>query len=163
MKFRPFYILFKVGCQAGTYIRKLCDQLGQELGTGAHMAQLVRTKVGPFLFKDSHSLQTITDAVKENKLDKIIQPIESAIQHLPKIWIRDSAVDTICHGADLAIPGISKLESNIDQKDQVAILTLKNELVCLGFSKMTSEEIMKNIKGIAVKTKKVFMERGTYK
>ena len=41
-------VLFKVGCQAGTYIRKLIHDIGQSLGSGAHMTQLVRTKAGPF-------------------------------------------------------------------------------------------------------------------
>lgn len=156
-------VLFKVGCQAGTYIRKLCDQIGRELQTGAHMTQLVRTRVGAFNFKDSHSLQEIKDSFEENKLEKVIQPIESAIQHLPKVWVRDSAVNTVCHGADLAIPGISKLESNIEKKDNIALLTLKNELIGFGTAKLNSEEIMKNNKGIAIKTKKVFMKRDTYK
>lgn len=156
-------VLFKVGCQAGTYIRKLCDQIGRELNTGANMSQLIRTRVGPFNLKDSKTLHEIKDAYEENKLEKVILPVESAIEHLPKIWITDTTVDPLCHGADLAIPGISKLESNIKQEDLVAVLTLKNELVCLGEASMTSEEIIKNEKGMALKTRKVFMKRGTYK
>jgi len=156
-------VLFKVGCQAGTYIRKLCDQIGRKLGTGANMTQLIRTRVGPFNYKDSKTLHEIKDAFEENKLNKIILPVESAIQHLPKIWITDTTVDPVCHGSDLAIPGISKLESNINEDDTVAILTLKDELVCLGIAKLTDKKIMENEKGIAVKTKKVFMIRGTYK
>jgi H/ACA ribonucleoprotein complex subunit 4 len=156
-------VLFKVGCEAGTYIRKLVSDIGQELGTGAHMAQLIRTRVGPFRFENSHSLHEIKDAYEENKLEKVIQPIECAIEHLPKIWVTDKTVEPLCHGADLAIPGISKLHSNIKKQDLVAILTLKNELICLGTSQLSDKEIMQKEKGIAVKTRKVFMKRGTYK
>ena len=155
-------VLFKVGCQAGTYLRKLCDQIGRELNTGANMQQLIRTRVGPFNYKDSKTLHEIKDAYEEKKLDKIILPIESAIKHLPKIWITDSTVNSVCHGSDLAIPGISKLESGIKENDQIAILTLKDELVCLGDAKLTSEEILSKEKGIASKTKKVFMNRNIY-
>lgn len=161
-------VLFKVGCQAGTYIRTLCLNLGKTLGTNAHMAQLIRTKAGPFNENEWCSLQDIKDAFtlyqegNEKKLKKILKPVEFAVQHLPKIWIIDSAVDTLSHGANLSIPGISELESKIEKNDLVAVLTLKNELVALGTALITSEEIIKLEKGLAVKTTKVFMEPETY-
>ena len=163
-------MLFLVGCQAGTYIRKLVHDIGLKLGCGANMAQLVRTKAGPFQFKDMATLQDLEDAYwfwknegKDEMIRKIIKPAEQAVQHLPKIWVFDSAVDTVCHGASLKVPGISKLESGIELDNQVAIMTLKNELVAVGEAKMASEEIQKESRGIAVATHKVFMKTGTYR
>ncbi len=162
-------VLFKVGCEAGTYIRKLCHDIGQKLKTGAHMVQLIRTRVGPFNSKSWYTLQELRDAYeyykdgKEKELKKIIQPVETAIEHLPKIWVNDSAVNTLCHGADLAIPGVSKITSNINNKDTVAILTLKDKIICTGIANMSSKEIKRSQKGIAAKTKKVFMKRNIYK
>ena len=162
--------LFIVGCQAGTYIRKLIHDLGQKLRIGAHMQELRRTKAGPFDESSLFTLQDLTDAFyfykQENNdkfLRKIIQPVENAVRHLPKIWVFDTTVDTLCHGADLNIPGISKLESGINENDIVAIMTLKNELIALGTAKTSSQEIIKNEKGAAAKTDKVFMLPGTYK
>lgn len=161
-------VLFKVGCQAGTYIRRLCDDFGRKLGTGAHMQELIRTKAGPFTFKKSHTLQEIKDAYEfykagnEELLKKILLPVEFGSSHLLKIWVFDNAVDTLCHGADLSIPGISKLNSEIIPGNLVAIMTLKNELIALGEAKLTADQIMKQQKGIAVKIKKVFMEPNTY-
>ncbi len=161
-------ILFKVGCQAGTYIRKLVVDFGKELGTNAHMAELVRTKAGPFNENEWYSLQDIKDAYvlyqegNEEELKKILKPVEFAVQHLPKILVVDSAVDSICHGANLSIPGISKLESKIEKEDLVALLTLKDELIAVGNAILTSEEIIKEQKGLAVKVKKVFMVPETY-
>jgi len=162
--------LFVVGCQAGTYIRKLIHDLGLKLKLGAHMQELRRTKAGPFTEENLFTLQDLTDAFhfyKEESNDKflrkIIQPIESAVEHLPKIWIVDNAVDTICHGASLNVPGISKLNDKINKEDLVAIMTLKDELVALGTAKMNSEEIMKQEKGLVVRLEKVFMEPDTYK
>src|SRR3989344_1297000 len=54
--------LFVVGCQAGTYIRKLVSDLGKKLGTGAHMAELRRTKAGPFNESSLVTLQELADA-----------------------------------------------------------------------------------------------------
>ncbi|MBN1502914.1 RNA-guided pseudouridylation complex pseudouridine synthase subunit Cbf5 [Candidatus Woesearchaeota archaeon] len=162
-------VLFKVGCQAGTYVRKLCFDIGKALGIGAHMAELRRTKAGPFDETTLFSLQDLADAYfycyeKNNELflKKVIQPMENAVAHLPKIWVFDTTVDTLCHGASLAVPGISRLDSDVNKEELVGVFTLKNELICLGTSKMTSKEILQNQKGIAVCTEKVLMEPGIY-
>ncbi len=162
-------VLFKAGTEAGTYIRKLIHDIGQKLGCGAHMAELRRTKAGPFDESSLCTLQELTDAYyfwKEDKnekfLRKIIQPVENGVAHLPKIWIFDTAVESLSHGVDLKVPGISKLNDNITSEDNVAVMTLKGELVALGTAKMGSKEMMGE-KGIAVKTEKVFMMPGVYR
>ncbi|MEK6949347.1 MAG: RNA-guided pseudouridylation complex pseudouridine synthase subunit Cbf5, partial [Nanoarchaeota archaeon] len=162
--------LFIVGCQAGTYIRKLIHDLGQKLRIGAHMQELRRTKAGPFNESTLFTLQDLADAYhffKEENNDrfikKIIQPVESAVAHLPKIWVFDTTIDTLCHGANLNNPGISKLNTGIKENDIVAIMSLKEELVALGTAKADSENILSKEKGIAAKTDKVFMLPGTYK
>jgi H/ACA ribonucleoprotein complex subunit 4 len=162
-------VLFRMGSQAGTYVRKLCHDVGKRLKVGAHMAELIRTKAGPFTEKDWVSLQDLEDAFafwKEDGNEKFlrhcIRPVEFAVQHLPKIWIQDSAVDTVCHGASLNVPGIVKLNSGIDKDDIVAVMSLKDELVSLGVSVMTTEQVMTENKGLCVKIDKVFMLPGTY-
>ena len=160
-------VLFQIGCEAGTYIRKIVHDFGQELKTGAHMVQLIRTKAGPFNDKSWHSLHDLKDAYEfykegdETELRRIILPIEESVKHLPKVWVHDNAVDTICHGASLNIPGISKLNS-FTENETIAIMTLKDELIGLGISVMNSDRIMKEDRGLAVKTRKIFMDRGVY-
>lgn len=160
-------VLFKIGCEAGFYIRKLCDDFGKKIGKGAHMVQLVRTKVGPFNDSSWHTLHRLKDAYEfykqgeEKEIRKIILPIEKAIEHLPKIWVLDNCVDTLCHGSDLNIPGISKL-NEFKENETITILTLKDELVCLGNSIISSDKILKQEKGKSVKVHKVFMETGIY-
>jgi H/ACA ribonucleoprotein complex subunit 4 len=162
-------VMMRIGCQAGTYIRKLLHDIGQKLKVGAHMAELIRTKAGPFNENTYTTLQDLADAYwyyknenNEKLIRKVIQPVENAIQHLPKIWVLDSTVDTLCHGVDLKIPGIAKVESDIQIDENMAILTLKNELIATGKVKMISKDIIKNDKGIAVKIERVFMQPGTY-
>lgn len=163
-------VLFRVGCQAGTYIRKLCHDWAEAMGTGGHMAELRRTKAGPFNEETYLStLQDIQDALwyyknenNETYIRNIIRPVEEGVQHLPKIWVLDSAVDTICHGSDLGLPGISKLSSGIEPDLTVAIMTLKDELVAIGDAKLNSAQILKEKNGLAVDIKKVFMLPGTY-
>ncbi|MFH2021482.1 MAG: RNA-guided pseudouridylation complex pseudouridine synthase subunit Cbf5 [archaeon] len=161
-------VLFKVGCQAGTYIRKLVHDIGQELKCGAHMAELRRTKAASFNESTLYSLQDVHDAYyyfkkegKEKFIRTMVQPVENAVAHLGKIWVMDTSVDTLCHGASLAVPGISKLETGISKGDLVAVFSLKGELICYSESVMGSKDMMGE-KGLAAKTQKVIMEPGTY-
>jgi len=162
-------VLFRVGCQAGTYIRKLCTDIGDKLGTGAHMAQLVRSKAGPFTDKKMVTLQDVRDAFhyyNEENNEKFIRhcilPIEEGVGHLPKVWVLDNTIDALCHGVDLMVPGISKVESDIQVDELVAVMSLKNELVGLGKSYMISRQMIREPKGIAIKMLKVFMQPLTY-
>ena len=170
LEYNGKYALLRIGCEAGTYIRKYCHDIGEVLGVGAHMKELRRTRTGPF--KEDETLvtmQELSEAVyvykeekREDLLRKVILPGEYAISHLPKIVIRDSAVDAIAHGADLAVPGILLLHENIRRNDLVAVMTLKGELVALGRAQMSTEEIIQAKKGIAVKTIRVIMPTGMY-
>ena len=92
---------------------------------------------------------------------KIIQPVENGAKHLPKVWVFDTTIESLCHGVDLKVPGISKLHDKINKEDVVAIMSLKDELVALGIAKMDSGEMLGE-KGIAVQTEKVFMQPGVY-
>ncbi|MEK6933047.1 MAG: PUA domain-containing protein [Nanoarchaeota archaeon] len=155
-------------CPEGSLVVKNCHDIGKTLNTNAHMAALIRTKAGPFTDKTWHTLHDLKDAYylyeKENneeELRKIILPIEKAVEHLPKIWVLDSSVSSLCHGAYLSIPGISKY-NNFYENETVAVMTLKNELICLGNTQVDSEFISKNDRGMAVKTTKVFMKRDLY-
>ena len=162
-------VLFRVGTQAGTYIRKLCHDMGEKFGCGAHMAELRRTKVGPFNESTLCSLQDLTDNLHyykefgdEKAIRRNILPIEFAVSHIPKIWVLDSTVNSLCHGSNLKIPGISKVETEIQIDEDIAIMTLKDELIAIGKLKILPKDIIKNSKGIAVEVDRVFMEPGTY-
>jgi len=158
-------VLFITGVQAGTYIRKLVHDIGQEIGCGAHMAELRRTRVA--FFNENTNMTTLQDLkdsleiYKITKNEEIIRnkifPIEEATKHMPKIWVRDSAVNSICHGAKLNIPGISKLHANIEPDMAVALMTLKDELIATGIAKLNSSMILKKDKGLAVSPNKVYM------
>jgi H/ACA ribonucleoprotein complex subunit 4 len=161
-------VLFKIDCAAGTYIRKICSDFGNELKIGAHMGQLIRTKAGPFNSENMFTLHDLKDAYTmyeqgdEKEIRKIVLPFENAINHLPKIWVVDGAIGSICHGSPLYVVGIAKYESNIERDDLVAVLSLKGELVCVGKCEMNSKEMGKKEKGTAVNKIKVFMERNVY-
>lgn len=162
-------VLFRVGCDAGTYIRTLCVDIGDALGVGATMEDLRRSKSGSMLENDSVTLQDIKDAYvmwkEENDdtwLRSMVKPFEVLFDPLPKVIIKDSAVDAVCHGADLAAVGVAQLDDSIQKETTVAIFTLKGEAVGVGTAKMAAEEMMKAKEGIAVKTDRVYMPTNVY-
>ena len=164
------HVLFQIGCESGTYIRKLCFDMGEALCSGAHMLELRRTKVGSFKEDDNLvTLQDLKDAFtlyqeegEESYLRKIIFPMEKMVSHCPKIFVRDTAVDALCHGAELAAAGCCYIDARIKKGMQVALMTLKKELIGFAIARKDSMEILKAKSGIMAQTNKIFMERGIY-
>lgn len=161
--------LFRTLCQSGTYIRKLVYDIGEVLGVGATMVELRRTKVGPITEeKGLVTLHQLNDAAfrlkdgDDGPLRKAVLPIEECLGDIPKIVVRDSAVDAICHGARLGIPGILSASVGIKKDDIVALQSAKQELVAIGKALMSSEEIQSQRKGLASTTERVVMTAGTY-
>jgi len=163
-------VLFQVGCEAGTYIRKLCYDIGEVLGVGAHMQELRRTRAGPFTetqnmvtLHDIAYLQARWQETKDEALiRRLIQPMEKVVELVPKIIIRDSAADALCHGANLASPGVLSLETAIKPNDTVAVMTQKGEGVALSRALVSSEDMLKMTHGLVAKTERVLMPRGLY-
>ncbi len=161
-------VLFKVGCEAGTYIRKLVHDFGVKLKVGAHLTQLRRTKAGNFEEEQAFPLLTIRDAYEfwkegdEKLLRKILIPVEYAILHVKRVFVKDTAIDSICNGAPVYVSGITRIQKGIEKGEIVAIYSLKEELIALGKARINSKEMFERKKGVAVQTDRVFMKRGTY-
>jgi len=162
-------VLFRVGCESGTYVRTLCVDIGKKLGCKAHLSELRRTIAGNLKESDSFKLQDVLDGFvfyKENndesEIRKIIYPMEKILENIPKLIIRDSAVDAVCHGADLAIPGVVEVDTDIKKGDMVSIMTLKGEGVALGRSLMSTEDIIQKDTGLCADINRVLMKKGTY-
>jgi H/ACA ribonucleoprotein complex subunit 4 len=163
-------VLLKISCEAGTYVRKLVFDIGEALGCGAHMLELRRVRSGPFAEDDTLvKLQDVADAYalwkeegREDMLRRVILPVEASVRALPKVVIRDGAVDAICHGASLAAPGVLRVETGISVGSLIAVMTLKGELVALMEALMTSKQMYEADKGLVAKPVRVIMRPGTY-
>lgn len=163
-------LLLRVLCEAGTYIRKLYYDIGEILGPGATMIELRRSRVHQF--NESHKLVTLHELVDayaqweekkdDSKLYKLILPIEFALTEIKSVVIRDSAVDALCHGAQLAIPGILQISPNLSKGDLVGIYTQKGEIVALAEALLSENEIKDATKGYAFTTNRIIMAPNTY-
>jgi H/ACA ribonucleoprotein complex subunit 4 len=143
--------------------------IGKKLKIKAHLAELRRTRVGHLFEEDSVKLQDLKDAYvfwdeekNEKEIKKIIFPVEKLLEHLPKIIIRDSAVDALCHGANLAVPGVVEIDSDIKKDDIAAVMTLKGEGVAIVKTLMSTVEIVQKDCGVCANLERVLMKKGTY-
>ena len=163
-------LLTRILCESGTYIRKLYYDIGEFLGPGATMIELRRTRVDQFRESDglitlhelAHAFSLWEEKKDESKLKDMIKPVEYAFSEIKSIVIRDSAVDAMCHGAQLAIPGILKISPNLKKGDVVGVYTQKGEVVALAESLMSEEEIKDATKGYAFETRRIIMSPNTY-
>ena len=162
-------VLLRVLCEAGTYIRKLYYDMGELLGPGGSMIELRRSRVHQFNEENLVTMHELADAYatwKENKDDskllKIIRPVEETLSEIKSVVNRDSAIDSMCHGAQLAIPGILQISPYLEKGDLVGIYSQKGEIVALAESLLSEEEIKDQSKGYAFQTKRIIMKPKTY-
>ncbi|WP_251344389.1 RNA-guided pseudouridylation complex pseudouridine synthase subunit Cbf5 [Haloplanus halophilus] len=129
--------LLRIECASGTYIRKLCHDLGLALGTGAHMGDLRRTATDPFDDRDLVTLQDLADALAfaeegdEAPLREAVTPAERVLKDLPAVTVAPSAAEQVATGAPVYAPGV--LEADDAPADAlVACFTPDGSAVCLG-------------------------------
>jgi len=163
-------ILMRVLCQAGTYIRKIIYDIGEVLSPGATMVELRRTQVSNLYEKDGlvrlHDLadayQRYKETGDEEKLRRLIRPIEQCLEGIRGITVRDTAVDALCHGAPLAVPGVIAVPKDLRVGELVGVYTLKGEIVGLAEAAMTKEQIEESARGVAFVMKRLIMKPDTY-
>lgn len=78
---------FDVSCSRGTYIRTLCQDIGEKLGTGGCMAALLRTRSGSFSLEESHRLEEIREAAERGKLQELLIPVDTVFSELRSVTI----------------------------------------------------------------------------
>jgi len=86
----PNRFLIRIECSRGTYVRTLCDDIGQQLGTEAYMSFLLRTRSGAFCINEAHSIMELTE--NRDNLQQYVLPIENVVSFLPKIVFESSKV-----------------------------------------------------------------------
>ncbi|KAM5441653.1 centromere/microtubule-binding protein cbf5 [Microsporum ferrugineum] len=162
--------VFWVSCEAGTYIRTLCVHLGLLLGVGARMQELRRVRSGAMDEKDGMvTLHDVLDAQwmmdnhrDESYLRKVIRPLESLLTSYKRIVVKDSAVNAVCYGAKLMIPGLLRFEAGIEVYEEVVLMTTKGEAIAIGIAQMSTVELSTCDHGVVAKVKRCIMERDLY-
>ena len=180
--------VFWVSCEAGTYIRTLCVHLGLLLGVGGHMQELRRVRSGAM--DETKQLVTLHDVLDaqwtmdntrdETFLRKVISPLETLLTSYKRVVVKDSAVNAVCYGAKLMLPGLLRygrlylynpklglwlthiLESGIEHHEEIVLMTTKGEAIALGIAQMSTVEMSTCDHGVVAKVKRCIMERDLY-
>ena len=162
--------VFWASCEAGTYMRTLCVHLGMLLGVGGHMQELRRVRSGAL--GETDNLVTLHDVMDaqwtydntrdESYLRRIIQPLETLLLGYKRIVVKDSAVNAVCYGAKLMIPGLLRYEEGIELYDEVVLITTKGEAIAIGIAQMSTVDLASCDHGVVAKVKRCIMERDLY-
>ncbi|XP_071446255.1 H/ACA ribonucleoprotein complex subunit DKC1 [Hetaerina americana] len=162
--------IFWLSCEAGTYVRTMCVHLGLLLGVGGVMLELRRVrsgiqdeKEGMVTMHDVLDAQWLYDTYKdESYLRRVIHPLEGLLTNHKRVIMKDSAVNAVCYGARIMLPGVLRYEDGIELNEQIVIVTTKGEAIALGIALMTTATIACCDHGIVAKIKRVIMEKDTY-
>jgi len=143
-------VKFEVVCSKGTYVRTLCNDIGNELGCGAHLSNLVRKKVGNFSIEDSINFEEFK---KDKTLAKrYLISIDSALEGLNKVTVKNEASKTILNGGRISSEQIVEIPEGLKTgKDKfVKMFDTRGHLLSIGTS------IKEDGKNIIFKPVKVF-------
>ena len=105
-----------VHCSKGTYIRNLVEDMGDELGCGAHVQELCRTAVSHLQLSDCVTLaqlESMKQADEKLAMDELLMPLEQALHHLPVVELNDDEAYYIRLGQSLQMPDVPEDEEFI--------------------------------------------------
>jgi tRNA pseudouridine55 synthase len=123
LEYRPPDLVLDIECSAGTYIRSLANDLGEELATGAHLANLRRTKAGPFSIEDAVPLSKLELTFVSGDWEMYLRPAKSALPELRDVEVRGEEFQDVCFGKRIRAEGASGMAKAIaPDGDVIAIL-----------------------------------------
>merc|ERR1711994_989508 len=163
--------IFWCSVEAGSYVRTMCVHLGLLLGVGGQMQELRRVRSGiqseyddgMVTMHDILDAQWVYDNHKdESYLRRVIRPLEALLTGHKRIIMKDSAVNAVCYGAKILLPGVLRYDDGIELNDEIVICTTKGEAICTANALMTTATMASCDHGVIAKIKRVIMERDTY-
>jgi H/ACA ribonucleoprotein complex subunit 4 len=143
-------VTIRVLCEAGTYMRKIASDAGEKIGCGAHLAQLRRTRVGPFSVEDAVTLAALGEKPGQFPA-KAMMSLEDALGRigLPKITVSEESIEKIRKGSPVRKAFVTSVSGNPVPGSYVGVYDGQGRIVCLGI--YSGEE------NTAAKTERVFL------
>jgi tRNA pseudouridine55 synthase len=93
----------RVVCSAGTYVRTLAEDFGKQLGLGAHLAELRRTRAGAFKIEDANTLEQLGELAESGLLEKLLISPDATLAHLPALDLSGDDVRRVTSGLNLQV------------------------------------------------------------
>lgn len=134
-------IFFRVSCSKGTYIRTLCENIAEKLGTVGYMKELNRTKVGDFKIEDSIKVKELEENILKHNLSKIIT-IEELFKEKEKVELTDNEIKKYLNGVQIPVNEIYS-KTNNNNNEEICRVYYKNKFIGLGVIK--NEKLKRDI------------------
>ena len=109
-------VKMRVHCSKGTYIRTLCNDIGEKLGCGGTMKSLERTRVGVFGADEAYTLEQIQRLKNEDRLDECVNGVDTLFTDLPAMTVREQALSKLENGNILAESDLVNITQNNTNK-----------------------------------------------
>ena len=134
-------IFFRVSCSKGTYIRTICENIAEKLGTVGYMKELNRTKVGEFKIEDSIKVKELEENILKHNLSKIIT-IEELFKEKEKVELTDNEIKKYLNGVQIPVNEIYS-KTNNNNNEEICRVYYKNKFIGLGVIK--NEKLKRDI------------------
>lgn len=121
--------LIKVLCSKGTYIRTLCNDIGEKLNCGAHMSSLIRTRAGNFYIKDSIKLDEFKKLVQDGETSQYLQPIDRVLHDYKKIIVNKNMNKLLYNGNKINLNDIFGNDIKLNDDENILVYDCENNII----------------------------------
>jgi tRNA pseudouridine55 synthase len=118
------YARFRAVVASGTYVRSIAHDLGQAMSTGAHLADLQRTRVAEFTLAEAQTLEQVEAAAREGRLEEVMVHPRKLMPWMPGVTADEETAGKIRHGRAVNLPEMSRAP-------QVKVFYGQRELICI--------------------------------
>jgi len=134
------FIRIRVSCSKGTYARALCDDIGRELGCGAHLFALTRTRSGRFLVEEAITLEQLRKVVEEGRILEVLIPVGEALDHLPAVRVHPESSRAVVQGSGTVAASLISFPPGVEKGDLVRVLGYRRQLLSLAEATVAGRE-----------------------
>jgi len=139
--YEPPDVTFQVSCSSGTYVRVLAADMGQELGCGAYLTKLSRTRLGPFHLQEALSLSQVTRCAETGKLEAHLLPVSEGLKGYSKLVVYSWSTPRVIHGQPLTREIFQEVAPDAKRDDQVRIEDPDGRLLAMAKLLIHAEQI----------------------
>jgi len=125
-------VSFDVSCSKGTYIRSLCHDIGEALGTGACLESLVRTQAGPFRMENAVGMEELLGLAQDGRIGEVLIPLSAELIGLRCVELTEDGVNLVRHGSPLTRESVAAVDGVFSEGDRVALTSGTGELLAVG-------------------------------
>jgi tRNA pseudouridine55 synthase len=130
VEFNAPEVILQVECGHGFYARTLVHDIGEKLGTHAHLSGLVRTHAGVFKLEDTVTIEQVSEAAENGDWRTVVMPIDTTLQHLCETTLNPMFVEMVKHGRQLSVDDVGN-PGDYESGDRVRAYTPEGDLLAI--------------------------------